>query len=1520
MIRRRVFWLTLIAALTLAILVVGAVGVYFLPQIVRQVAITAIGAATSRNVAIDSVDVDVSTGRFTVRGFRLADRGVPEPLATFDRLEGRLHRRSLLRLRIWFEHLTLVNPTVHIVRTGPGTFNISDLFGRKESSPLDITIDHFVITGGTAVLDDRVVVPARTWKSEHITVDARNVATVREGGTATAFTIVQGAPVTVSVEDLRLYPVHLRAQVTLGVADLSLVRLYLPPAAPVALQRGFVSAGISLVHDAREGTRLSMGARLTDVVLTRRGQDVPFFTSPELSVTINDLVVNQGALTLGRAEVDGDATAIDGGVAPPARFHLTRLRLAAGDVTWPATRPGRVSLAATLGGGGALDLTGTVRETPRSAHLDVRLTSVPFTPFARYLPLTGHIDGLASAQVAIVATFDAPFAVRATGTASLQGVTLEDDTRADADRPRIAVARTTATGIEYDWPARAKVGRLHVVKPAVVLERDAQGEFPLRGLFTRRRPPPASGGAAPPESRAPTDVVIGELVVEDAAITAIDRTISPARRFLLAGTDLSVRDATWPARGPATVRLATPLPGGGDLLAEGTVKLDPQEGQLRVKVRGADVAQAQPYLPIAARVKGTAGGDVTVAGTLKPLRLSVRGDATLSNVAVADGDRPLLGAEHAEAKGIDLQLPGRLAIDRLRVRKPRIVVERDQQGVLSLQTLLTRRVAVAAVPPAPDAAAPVSPTPEAPAAPALALSIRDTIIEDAVTVVVDESVRPAARFEIPRARLAVQNFAWPGTQRARAQLNASLPAGGELDAAGTFVAERARVNVKITLRSADVTPVQPYLPIVGRVAGKADADVTVAGTLNPLRVQVRGDAAVMGLVFADRDRPLLTMQRVAVTGIDARWPDRVAIDRVHVMKPWAAVERDRRGVFSLRALFEPPTPRGPTPAAKTAPVALPAVSVRDILFEDGSTTVVDTSVRPAARFEIPRARLAMQDVAWPSRSPARLQVSATLPVSGELDASGTFQVEPSRMDLKVALKGVDLAPARPYVPIRARIQGKLDAEVTVAGAFDRSALTVRGTASVSSFELRDANRAVVTVERALAEQVVFEYPQQRLSVARIDVRRPWSLIERDAEGRFTLVRLLSRRPRPGEAPAPPPPQSTPSTDPAAEPTASPFDDLHVEIARIVVADGFGRFVDRTTTPDFAEELSQLSLTVDELSTNGPRPARLSLKGMIGPEAAVSIEGRLGALDGPRFVEISASLRDFSVPRANPYVDRLVGFTARQGRLRFDVHYRVEGDELDATNQIGVDGLDVVRTEPPHAVLRDLGLPLDLVVSLLKDRRGDIQVSVPVRGSLASPEFDFADAMWGAVRNLTIRLIALPFSLVGKLFFTEDSRIEAVSINPVAFEPGTATPPPPMAEHLQQVGAFLRETPGIRVLMRPVVTVADVEQLKRAAVMERLTKLANATSGPAFDAAVLRLFADRFPERRAPESAEQALVVLIRTTPAPDAAAQALATARTTHTAAALVKSGVEAARVRTLEGVAAVEAEGVGRVEFEIVH
>jgi hypothetical protein len=112
-----------------------------------------------QRVTVDAARFDPFTGRFSVTGFAVTDReGVP--FATFDRLEGRLHRRSLFRGHVWIHELALRNSAVRVVRYGSGEFNIADFIKRGEKSQgttLDVTVDHFSLDGGLVTLEDRIL-------------------------------------------------------------------------------------------------------------------------------------------------------------------------------------------------------------------------------------------------------------------------------------------------------------------------------------------------------------------------------------------------------------------------------------------------------------------------------------------------------------------------------------------------------------------------------------------------------------------------------------------------------------------------------------------------------------------------------------------------------------------------------------------------------------------------------------------------------------------------------------------------------------------------------------------------------------------------------------------------------------------------------------------------------------------------------------------------------------------------------------------------------------------------------------------------------------------------------------------------------------------------------------------------------------------------------------------------------------------------------------------------------------------
>src|SRR5574342_626534 len=101
---------------------------------------------------------------------------------------------------------------------------------------------------------------------------------------------------------------------------------------------------------------------------------------------------------------------------------------------------------------------------------------------------------------------------------------------------------------------------------------------------------------------------------------------------------------------------------------------------------------------------------------------------------------------------------------------------------------------------------------------------------------------------------------------------------------------------------------------------------------------------------------------------------------------------------------------------------------------------------------------------------------------------------------------------------------------------------------------------------------------------------------------------------------------------------------------------------------------------------------------------------------------------FDVSRVNPYLRRYIAWQAQEGLLTTRFQCRVQGEELAARADVRLGRLELVRAAPTEATATGVGLPLNLIVALMQDSRGDIRVSVPVAGRLNDPRFDFRDAI------------------------------------------------------------------------------------------------------------------------------------------------------------------------------------------------
>jgi hypothetical protein len=295
------------------------------------------------------------------------------------------------------------------------------------------------------------------------------------------------------------------------------------------------------------------------------------------------------------------------------------------------------------------------------------------------------------------------------------------------------------------------------------------------------------------------------------------------------------------------------------------------------------------------------------------------------------------------------------------------------------------------------------------------------------------------------------------------------------------------------------------------------------------------------------------------------------------------------------------------------------------------------------------------------------------------------------------------------------------------------------------------------------------------------------------------------------------------------------------------------------------------------------------------------------------------LRGLQLAGFNPYTAPAIGWVVERGELAYTVRFTLDGDALEAANDVVVGQLRVVPARGADEVERRIGLPLGFLVALAKDGNGEIRVNIPVAGSIHDPTFDMRETIWTAIRNSIRSVVLAPFRAISRSLRAGDTS-EAPTVDPVTFAAGSAVLAPDMEKHLLRVADFLRRSPFVNLALAPAPAAGDVEALKTQALNARLRTFRHEhglSDGPG---AVAAYFAAHIPDRSPPPTVEEGLAVLREREPAPQHLVDELARRRVDVTRERLVAvEGIPATRLELDEPQPDAQPAVAGRVEFTIV-
>lgn len=215
-------------------------------------------------------------------------------------------------------------------------------------------------------------------------------------------------------------------------------------------------------------------------------------------------------------------------------------------------------------------------------------------------------------------------------------------------------------------------------------------------------------------------------------------------------------------------------------------------------------------------------------------------------------------------------------------------------------------------------------------------------------------------------------------------------------------------------------------------------------------------------------------------------------------------------------------------------------------------------------------------------------------------------------------------------------------------------------------------------------------------------------------------------------------------------------------------------------------------SVSQLASDAKEPADVALQGKLDGDAPVDINGKVDPLGAELFLDLTASAHGIELTRLTPYAAKYAGYAITKGKLSADVKYHIEKGKLEAQNNLFVDQLTFGdKVDSPDATK----LPVLLAVALLRNSRGEIDLHLPVSGSLSDPEFSVGGIIVRALINLLTKAVTAPFSLLASAFQGAD---DVGELSYVEFDPGAGTLSDKADKKLDALAKALADRPELKL--------------------------------------------------------------------------------------------------------------------------
>lgn len=258
----------------------------------------------------------------------------------------------------------------------------------------------------------------------------------------------------------------------------------------------------------------------------------------------------------------------------------------------------------------------------------------------------------------------------------------------------------------------------------------------------------------------------------------------------------------------------------------------------------------------------------------------------------------------------------------------------------------------------------------------------------------------------------------------------------------------------------------------------------------------------------------------------------------------------------------------------------------------------------------------------------------------------------------------------------------------------------------------------------------------------------------------------------------------------------------------VTGDNHLKLVIKEGEKDVIQDLTFHQLNVGSLNTESPNiKTPYSLKLGVGQFGQITSKGDVSPIADSLYLKTETEIDGLSLLDYSPLTENTIGYQIESGQLSAKISGSINKQLINFSNKIDLSKFTLTKAnnEKSADFDKNFQMPLNVGLSLLKDKRDNIRLKLPIKGDLNNPKFNLTDIVGTALNGAlgkatrTYLLVALqPFgalAMAGEFAFDQ---MNAVKLESIVFKPGNPRLGAKMQNYLNKLSKLLVEKSKLQI--------------------------------------------------------------------------------------------------------------------------